>query len=139
MTTSLVNIKDINFIINGQRITGFGEGASIQLEASGDSTTFMNSIDGHSQVVKNTAVTMSITLSLVQGSPGDNFLLYLLSQMKILDSVQTFSVLMTGAGGNIFQCTECIITKYPNRTYGTEGQLVEWVINSSSNFLVSTI
>lgn len=135
MTTSTVNIKDIKFIVNGQRIIGFGEGSSIQLEDSGDSTTFMNSVDGHSEVIKNTSVRKIITLSLVQGSSGDKFFKGLLLGMKILDAPQTISVLMVDKDRDIFQCNECIISKSPNRVYGTEGQLVEWVLNSSSKFI----
>jgi hypothetical protein len=113
---------DVNVIVDGTILTGFAEGAFVQVEQEEESYTSYVGAKGEVTRSKNANKMGRITVTLKQSSPSNALL------SRLAKSRHTFPVSVVDqnfratAGG-----TECWVEKPANMEFGKEAGEREWI------------
>lgn len=118
------DFKDVDLIVAGVKITGYGEGSGITVEWSAALAELIVGSDGEKTRVLSNDDTASITVQLAQTSSSNDLLSTFLRA-----KAATFPVAMQdNRGRTLLASKECFIGERPNIEFNAEMSEREWVI-----------
>jgi hypothetical protein len=130
------DFRKLNVIFGVSQITGFAEGDALKVEEKNPAFNVAGGADGHIDRVKNNANYLEITMSLRQTSPTNQ----ILSAIHLADRAGGGPVpifIKDKNGTTLFTCAKAWIEKFPSGAFGNEAKTRDWVIHTSSDYVIN--
>lgn len=122
--------KDILVTVGGAIITGYANGAFVQVEQAEDQVSLVVGSDGEATRTVSANRSGSITITLQQTSES-NAILSGFHQRDMLDKAGIFPVLVKdNLGKSLYTAETAWVRKMPNAEFGNESGTREWVIDT---------
>lgn len=132
MTLHQYDPKEVSLIFGGALITGYAEGSFINVEYNGDLFTLQVGTDGEATRSKSNNNSARVTVTLMPGATG-NALLNAAFQADKAGGAGAVPLAITDPStASVFGAEGAWVTKDPGRDFQTEGQPIEWVIETDN-------
>tara|TARA_R110002020_G_scaffold237085_2_gene449363 strand:- start:227 stop:739 length:513 start_codon:yes stop_codon:yes gene_type:complete len=139
MSSYVYSPKEVYVYYVGESLMGFSDGTFLEVEILSNEWTPRTGIDGVTSYHPKYNMSGTCTLTLQQGSTGNEFLSFLVSQIEqnmnpnILEAAQSNLSIVDTSGTFNLLFENAVIIKQPNITFGKEAQQGprKWVFHSS--------
>jgi len=129
MVLRTFNPKDVSVVVGGRVITGFGPDTFISADRENDSFTKQVGASGEVARANNNDMTGTITITLMQTSPDNDFLSGLVAADELNGSGITNVLVRDPNGTTLIESAESWIRKPATTEFSRENGTREWVID----------
>lgn len=127
--------SEVTVAIAGKHLTGFADNAFVRITRENPLHTSKMAMDGSVSVTKQRYSKWTVTISLAQSSPSNNFLdgLQKILTEKNITAFQFIPLIIKdNSGSTMFFAKEIWLDSVPEQTFGSDMNLRDWVITCNN-------